>query len=405
MTVHRTLVAPSLLAADFARLGDEIKRMEEAGADLFHLDVMDGHFVPNISFGIPVVEAIRRSTRLKLDTHLMISEPDKYLQAFAAAGADSLTVHAEVCPHPERTIDAVHSLDLECGLAVNPSTPVEALFPHLRDLDLALVMSVEPGFGGQSFIPQVVPKIVALQARIERLVYLEEAIAKDELPTTTKRETLRIEHEVVRLNKFFGGIKEMVRLPAAIFVVDVIKEKIAVAEANRLGIPVVAIVDTNCDPSVVQYPIPGNDDGVRAIRLITSEIATAIATGRDAAVKLAQERMAEEAELEAQEEAARAQAQAEAAARVAAAAQAEAPTAEAAPEETAQAVTAQPEAPPAEAAPEETAEATTAQPTTAQAEPAEAEENDAVSAESTETPTQEPAPQEEATEKTDSQQE
>ena len=168
MTVHRTLVAPSLLAADFARLGDEIKRMEEAGADLFHLDVMDGHFVPNISFGIPVVEAIRRSTRLKLDTHLMISEPDKYLQAFAAAGADSLTVHAEVCPHPERTIDAVHSLDLECGLAVNPSTPVEALFPHLRDLDLALVMSVEPGFGGQSFIPQVVPKIVALQARIER---------------------------------------------------------------------------------------------------------------------------------------------------------------------------------------------------------------------------------------------
>ena len=257
----------------------------------------------------------------------------------------------------------------------------------------------------QRWLGGMLTNFQTIQARIERLVYLEEAIAKDELPTTTKRETLRIEHEVVRLNKFFGGIKEMVRLPAAVFVVDVIKEKIAVAEANRLGIPVVAIVDTNCDPSVVQYPIPGNDDGVRAIRLITSEIATAIATGRDAAVKLAQERMAEEAELEAQEEAARAQAQAEAAARVAAAAQAEAPIAESAPEEIAQAVTAQPEAPPTEAAPEETAQAVTAQPTTAQAEPAEAKENDAVSAESTETPTQEPAPQEEATEKTDSQQE
>ena len=242
----------------------------------------------------------------------------------------------------------------------------------------------------QRWLGGMLTNFQTIQARIERLVFLEEAIAKGELPTTTKRETLRIEHEVVRLNKFFGGIKEMVRLPAAIFVVDVIKEKIAVAEANRLGIPVVAIVDTNCDPSVVQYPIPGNDDGVRAIRLITSEIATAIATGRDVAVKLAQERMAEEAELEAQEEAARARAQAEAAARVAAAAQAEAVQSE-----TAQAATAQPEAPATGAAPEASPPATTAQ----------AEEKDAVSAESTETPAQEPAPQEEAPEKTDAQQE
>ena len=256
----------------------------------------------------------------------------------------------------------------------------------------------------QRWLGGMLTNFQTIQARIERLVYLEEAIAKDELPTTTKRETLRIEHEVVRLNKFFGGIKEMVRLPAAIFVVDVIKEKIAVAEANRLGIPVVAIVDTNCDPSVVQYPIPGNDDGVRAIRLITAEIATAIATGRDVAVKLAQERMAEEAELEAQEEAARAQAQAEAAARVAAAAQAEAQTAAAAPEETAEAATAQPAAPPAEAAPEAPAQPTTAQPTAPQTEPAQAEEKVAVSAESTETVPQGPAPQKEAAEKTDAQQ-
>ena len=168
MTTDFTRVAPSLLAADFARLGDEIKRMEDAGADLFHLDVMDGHFVPNISFGIPVVEAIRRSTRLKLDTHLMISEPDRYLRPFCDAGADSLTVHVEVCPHPERTIEAVHALDLECGLAVNPSTPVDALFPYLGDIDLALVMSVEPGFGGQSFLPRAVSKVEALRARIAR---------------------------------------------------------------------------------------------------------------------------------------------------------------------------------------------------------------------------------------------
>ena len=246
----------------------------------------------------------------------------------------------------------------------------------------------------QRWLGGMLTNFQTIQARIERLVFLEEAIAKGELPTTTKRETLRIEHEVVRLNKFFGGIKEMVRLPAAIFVVDVIKEKIAVAEANRLGIPVVAIVDTNCDPSVVQYPIPGNDDGVRAIRLITSEIATAIATGRDVAVKLAQERMAEEAELEAQEEAARARTQAEAAARVAAA------QSEAVQAESAQAATAQPEAPPAEASPAETAQATTAQ-----AEPTQAEEKDAGSAGSTETAAQEPAPQEESPEKTTSQEE
>ncbi len=247
----------------------------------------------------------------------------------------------------------------------------------------------------QRWLGGMLTNFQTIQARIERLVFLEEAIAKGELPTTTKRETLRIEHEVVRLNKFFGGIKEMVRLPAAVFVVDVIKEKIAVAEANRLGIPVVAIVDTNCDPSQVQYPIPGNDDGVRAIRLITSEIATAIATGREVAIKVAQERMAEEAELEAQEEAARARAQAEAAARVAAAAtQAEAPKAEAAPAvvaateetgkaETAQAVSTQAESPPAEATKVEAAPAETAP------------------AESTETPAAEPTPQEETPEKTD----
>ena len=274
----------------------------------------------------------------------------------------------------------------------------------------------------QRWLGGMLTNFQTIQARIERLVYLEEAIAKDELPTTTKRETLRIEHEVVRLNKFFGGIKEMVRLPAAVYVVDVIKEKIAVAEANRLGIPVVAIVDTNCDPSLVQYPIPGNDDGVRSIRLITSEIATAISTGREVATKRAQERMAEEAELEAQEEAARARAQAEAAARVAAAAQAEAAPAEATPAATqAEAAPAEvtPAATQAEAAPAEVTPAAT-QSEEAQAEPAQAEEpkaegstpepakaveKAAVPPESTESPAEETTPQDESADKTDAQEE
>ncbi len=171
----------------------------------------------------------------------------------------------------------------------------------------------------QRWLGGMLTNFQTIQARIERLVYLQEAIAKGELQTQTKRETLRIENEVARLNKFFGGIRDMTSVPDAIFVVDIMKERIAVAEANRLGIPVVAIVDTNCDPAQVTYPIPGNDDAVRSVRLLTAQIASAIAEGRDVARKAAEDQLAEEAELEAQEEAARAQAQAAAAARVAAA--------------------------------------------------------------------------------------
>lgn len=152
-------IAPSILSADFARLGDEIKDVERAGADYIHVDVMDGHFVPNITIGPLIVEAIRPVTQLPLDVHLMIENPDQYIEAFAKAGADYITVHVEACRHLHRTIQLIKSTGVKAGVVLNPATPVESLKHIIEDVDMVLLMSVNPGFGGQKFIPSVLPKI------------------------------------------------------------------------------------------------------------------------------------------------------------------------------------------------------------------------------------------------------
>ncbi|MGQ0663465.1 MAG: ribulose-phosphate 3-epimerase [Pseudomonadota bacterium] len=160
-------VAPSLLSADFARLGEEVRAMASAGADYLHIDVMDGHFVPNITIGPAVVKALRAHASLPFDVHLMISPVDPYIGEFAAAGADIITVHPEAGPHLHRTLQLIKSFGKMAGVSLNPATPVEAIDPVLDDIDLVLVMSVNPGFGGQTFIASQVDKIRRVRARIE----------------------------------------------------------------------------------------------------------------------------------------------------------------------------------------------------------------------------------------------
>jgi ribulose-phosphate 3-epimerase len=163
------LLAPSILSADFAALGNAIAAAERGGADLIHVDVMDGHFVPNITIGPPVVTSIRRVATVPLDVHLMITDPDRYIEAFATAGASMMSVHVEVLPHLHRTVHAIKALGVKAGVVLNPSTPVVALEEIAGDVDFVLVMSVNPGFGGQRFIPRSEAKIAAVRALLDRV--------------------------------------------------------------------------------------------------------------------------------------------------------------------------------------------------------------------------------------------
>jgi len=172
------MIAPSILSADFTRLGEEIKKAEEAGADMIHIDVMDGHFVPNISIGQEVVKGIRKATCLPFDVHLMIEDPDRYLSDFVNAGADIITVHLEAAPHLHRTVQWIKESGKKAGVSINPATPVWTLENIISEVDLVLVMSVNPGFGGQGFIPQSIDKIKDLK-RIVRERGLDTLIEVD----------------------------------------------------------------------------------------------------------------------------------------------------------------------------------------------------------------------------------
>ncbi len=161
-------ISPSILSADFSRLGEEVRAVESAGADYIHVDVMDGHFVPNITIGPAIVESLRRRTSLPLDVHLMIQNPDQFIEVFLEAGASILTVHVEACPQLPRTLKAIRSKGARAGVSLNPETPLALLEPALEYADLVLVMTVHPGFGGQPFIPAVLPKVEQLRLRIDR---------------------------------------------------------------------------------------------------------------------------------------------------------------------------------------------------------------------------------------------
>ena len=162
-------IAPSILSADFSHLAEEIQKVEEAGADMIHVDVMDGHFVPNLTVGPPIVKSIRKITRLPLDVHLMITNPDDYIPEFIKAGSDYLTVHVETCPHLHRTIQSIKENGVKAGVTLNPATPLSLISQILPFVDLLLVMSVNPGFGGQSFIPQVLDKIREARRMIDEM--------------------------------------------------------------------------------------------------------------------------------------------------------------------------------------------------------------------------------------------
>ncbi|HXV19023.1 MAG TPA: ribulose-phosphate 3-epimerase [Candidatus Omnitrophota bacterium] len=173
-------IAPSLLSADFAHLADEIAKVEKAGCDLLHVDVMDGHFVPNITIGPFIVKAIRKVTKLPLDAHLMIDHPERYVRDFAQAGADHITVHAEACEGTlSETLKLIRSLGVTAGVSLKPASPLKLIEPFLGEIDMVLLMTVNPGFGGQSFMPEVMPKVRELRAKYDKDIEVDGGINKD----------------------------------------------------------------------------------------------------------------------------------------------------------------------------------------------------------------------------------
>ncbi len=183
-------IAPSILSADFARLGDHVQEAEAAGADWIHVDVMDGHFVPNITIGPLIVQALRPVTALPLDVHLMIEQPERYIADFARAGANCITVHVETCPHLHRTVQQIKELGVQAGVTLNPATPLGALSGILPDVDLVLIMSVNPGFGGQSYIPASTAKIARLRQMLDDLGSSAELEVDGGVNTTTIRQVV-----------------------------------------------------------------------------------------------------------------------------------------------------------------------------------------------------------------------
>ena len=185
--MNKYVISSSILSADFTRLGEQIAEAEAAGVDWLHVDVMDGHFVPNITMGPFIVEWCRKTTKLPLDVHLMIEEPDRYIEPFAKAGASGLTVHVEVCPDMHKTLKAIRSLGCRAGIVLNPETPVEQLDPYLAEADLVLVMSVHPGYSGQKFMPESIGRVVQVRKKLDALnssawLEVDGGISHDTLP-------------------------------------------------------------------------------------------------------------------------------------------------------------------------------------------------------------------------------